>query len=269
MRKVTFLIAGTLLTTLSAAASDNSSQLDGQIIVSAYDFAHIGSKTLTQTEQLATRIFALAKVDAQWTSGSLADVRTLMNDFSATPSGRCAAPLPAVLKVQIFSLAPNGFPLQGLGYSLPCAGQGVQVTIFSDRVEAVSRTTLTSFYRVLAYALAHELGHVLLRSSVHEQSGLMKGIWTKADWQRAAVTVIAFAPQDASFIAGELRVIKARDTEQRPHDTALLQIGTLISKASVNGLARLLKFCKFRPGALEDWYAGVGIFPKTKKIAIS
>jgi hypothetical protein len=219
MRRIASWIAGTLLTTLSAAAfaaaSDNPSQLDGQIIVSAYNFAHIGSKTLTQSEELATRIFAQAGVDAQWTTGSLSDVKTLVNDFSATPLGRCTARLPAVLQVQILSRAPNGFPSQGLGYSLPCAGQGVQVTIFADRVEAVSRTTLASFYRVLAYALAHELGHVLLRSSVHQQNGLMKGIWTKTDWQRAAVTVVAFAPHDASFMAEELRVVKTRDAPQR------------------------------------------------------
>jgi hypothetical protein len=43
----------------------------------------------------------------------------------------------------------------------------------------------------------------------------MKGLWIKTDWQRAAVAVIAFAPHDASFIAGELRVTKARDAAQR------------------------------------------------------
>ena len=156
MRRTTFWIASTWLTTLSAAAfvpaSDNSSQFEGQIIVSAYDFAHIGSKTLTQSEQLVTRIFAPAGVDAQWTTGSLSDVEHLVHDFSATPSGRCNTPLPAILRVQIHSRSPNGFPSQGLGYSLPCAGQGVQVIIFADRVEAVSRTTVASFYRVLAYA---------------------------------------------------------------------------------------------------------------------
>jgi hypothetical protein len=218
MRGITFWIAGTLVTTLSAAAfapaPSNASQFEGQIVVSVYDFAHIGFKTLTESEQVATRIFTLAGVDAQWTTGSLSDVKTLLNDFSATPTGRCTAPLPAVLQVQILSRSPNGFPVHGLGYSLPCAGRGVQVTIYADRVEAVSRTTLAGFHRVLAYALAHELGHVLLRSSAHEPSGLMKGIWTKADWQRAAVTVIAFAPYDASFIAGELRVIKTREAAQ-------------------------------------------------------
>ncbi len=51
---------------------------------------------------------------------------------------------------------------------------------------------------------------------MHEPSGLMKGIWTKTDWQRAAVTVIAFEPNDASFIAGELRVIETQDDFMTP-----------------------------------------------------
>lgn len=119
MKRIPFWIAGTLLTTLSAPpsapVSANSSQLEARMIISAYDFAHIGPKTLTQSEQLVTRIFALAGVDAQWITGSLSDVKTLVNDLTATPSGRCTAPLPAVLQVQILSHAPNGFHRKGSG----------------------------------------------------------------------------------------------------------------------------------------------------------
>jgi len=32
--------------------------------------------------------------------------------------------------------------------------------------------------------VAHELGHVLLHSAEHEDSGLMKAVWSKSDWQR-------------------------------------------------------------------------------------
>lgn len=55
----------------------------------------------------------------------------------------------------------------------------MQVTIYADRAEEVSRRSLAAFYRVLAYTLTHELGHVILRSSAHEKSGLMKGVWSK------------------------------------------------------------------------------------------
>jgi hypothetical protein len=42
---------------------------------------------------------------------------------------------------------------------------------------------------------------VLLQSEAHATAGLMKGIWSKSDWQRAAVSIIAFSPADALAIA--------------------------------------------------------------------
>jgi hypothetical protein len=75
---------------------------------------------------------------------------------------------------EILPHAPRGFSPQALGYALPCAKSGMQVTIYADRVETVSWTTLAGFYRVLGHALAHEVGHVLLRSCAHDDSGLMR-----------------------------------------------------------------------------------------------
>ena len=196
MRRLTSWIAGTLLTALSPAASAAS-----LITVSVYDFAHVGPKTVAQSEQLATRIFALAGIAAQWDTGSLLDANKIMLDFSSSGPSGCTAPLPPVLQVQILSHAPSGLPPQALGFSLPCAEQGMQVTLFADRVETVSQVTHASFYRVLAHALAHELGHVLLRSTLHEETGLMKAVWTERDWLRAAVIIVPFSPDDMRSIA--------------------------------------------------------------------
>ena len=252
MRRITSWIAGTLLATLSAAAFATppgiSSQLEGQIIVSVYDFARIGPKTVAQSEQLATRIFALARVDARWTTESLPEAKNIMMDFSPTGPGGCTAPLPAVLQVQVLSHAPNGFPPQALGFSLPCAERGMQVTLFEDRVETVSRSSHASFYRVLAHALTHELGHVLLRSDLHEKSGLMKAIWTESDWQRAAVTIIPFSLDDMRFIAGQLSVIKTRDSAERPIPIpgatgGLAREGPMLPVGAA-GLSETVRFCK-------------------------
>lgn len=216
MRRMASLMACTALAALSttalAGATGDSNQHDSQIIISIYDLAHVGSKTLIQSEQLVTAIFAAAEVDARWTTGSVLDARPVMLDFSPRDAGECRAALASVLLVQIMARAPSGFPPQALGFSLPCAERGVQVTVYEDRVELVSRTTLASFPRVLAYALVHELGHILLRSSLHTQSGLMKGIWTKSDWQRAAVTIIPFSPDQARFIAARLAAGQNRDS---------------------------------------------------------
>jgi hypothetical protein len=171
------------------------------ITISIDDRAHIGSKTLERAEGVATRIFNQAGVDVHWTR-PLSVETDLVKDFSAVPAGECARPLASgSVRVEILSDAPNGFAPQALGYSLPCARRGIKVTIYVDRVEAVGRQTAAVFYRVLAYALTHELGHVLLRSLNHDKSGLMKAVWSKADWQRAAVAIVPFTPDQVRRIS--------------------------------------------------------------------
>ncbi len=211
MKRTMFRIAEMLILTPTwiplAAAPDGSIRCENRITVSTYDFANIGSKALRQGEQLASYIFAVAGVDTQWTTGSLSDAQGRLNDFRAAPDdGQCRTPLPSVLRVQILSHGPNGFAPQALGYALPCALRGTQVTLYADRIEQVSRTTLALFYRVLGYALAHELGHVLLRSAEHDDSGLMKSVWSKSDWQRAAISIIPFAPDQARRLADGLQM---------------------------------------------------------------
>jgi hypothetical protein len=181
----------------------------GQVTIFVYDLAHVGSKTLEQAENLTTGIFMRAELSVQWRTDPAAASASLVSDFTAVAGGRCASPFhSAVIKIQLLSHAPNGFAPQALGFSLPCAQRGVQVTIFADRVEAISHHTLAPFYRVLGYGLAHELGHVLLLSSAHEESGLMKAVWSKGDWQRAAVAIIPFTPDQARQMADSLQRIE-------------------------------------------------------------
>jgi hypothetical protein len=177
-----------------------------------YDHAHVGSKILAQAERLAAEIFSGAGIEAQWTTGSVSDGVDLTNDFSAASPG-CAQFLHSgTVRVQILAHAPPGFSPQALGYALPCAKSGVQATVYADRVETVSRTTFAVFYRVLGHALAHEIGHVLLRSDAHEDSGLMKGVWAKSDWQRAAVSIEPFTPGESRIISEQLRRVEEYNT---------------------------------------------------------
>lgn len=182
------------------------------ITILMYDRARVGSKTLIQAEAVASEIFSRAGIRAQWTTPFDFDRNALVNDFSPGIEG-CAQPLhSANIRLVILAHAPNGLPAQALGYALPCANRGIQVTIYEDRIEIVSRKSLACFYRVLGHAIAHEVGHVLLRSSVHGNSGLMKAIWTNGDWQRAAVTIVPFTPDQAESMVRELLRIEMRET---------------------------------------------------------
>jgi hypothetical protein len=98
-------------------------------------------------------------------------------DFSARTSGECAnASGLNFLRVAVFARAPAELPALALGFSLPCTMAGIQVIVYADHVAKVSEVTTPTFSRVLGYAMAHELGHVLLHSSEHEDIGLMKGV---------------------------------------------------------------------------------------------
>jgi hypothetical protein len=202
------MFIATLCCPIFAADPDHYNWRERKLTIETYDFAHLGSQILAQAEQLATRIFATAGVDTRWTAGSLLDTVHLTSDFSAVSQHQCAATLPlAKVRVQLLLHAPNGFSYQALGYALPCSERGMQITLYTDRMKTVSYSTDAVFHRVLGYALAHEIGHVLLRSSEHGKSGLMKALWTKNDWQRAAMLTIPFTPNQARRIAVELQAI--------------------------------------------------------------
>lgn len=206
MTITTVWILPTLIATLSCpvllADSDHSSWRERMITIETYNLAHVGSKTLAEAEQLASRIFATAGIDARWTPGAVSDRVKLIIDFTAIPEKQCAAPLPSIiLRVLLIPHAPRGISSRALGFALPCARRGMQVILYADRVEQVSCEMPASFRLVLGYALAHEFGHVLLRSSEHEKSGLMKALWTRDDWQRAAMSTIVFTPNHARRIA--------------------------------------------------------------------
>lgn len=108
------------------------------------------------------------------------------------------------LSFQLLPHAPQGVATGTLGFSLPCAAFGIDSTIFIDKCEAVTYQTLASFSKVLAYTIAHELGHLLLRSNEHSPTGLMRAQWDKASWIRATVAGIPIDPEQARRMRIEL-----------------------------------------------------------------
>jgi hypothetical protein len=187
-----------------------------RIPIVVYDGAALGPKTLYIAETLTGRILRSSGLEAEWSTGPISDLKRLTMDFTARTAAECSSiPTPSVLRVQILKRAPAGLSAQTLGFSLPCAMTGIQVTIYADCVATVSETAAPTFGRVLGYALAHELGHVLIHSAGHEESGLMKGVWSKVDWQRAAVAIIPFSPEQARRIRATIPGAMGGELAQR------------------------------------------------------
>jgi hypothetical protein len=63
----------------------------------------------------------------------------------------------------------------------PAGRATVVATVFYDHVERVSRRTGLDTRELLGRAIAHEVGHLLLRAPGHAHSGLMRPLWTDAE----------------------------------------------------------------------------------------
>lgn len=176
-----------------------------RIEVVVYDGAALGKRTLSSAEKITEEILLVSGLATQWSVGPTSELNRLGIDFSAQTSGACVGQLPGLLKVLILARAPAGFSTEALGFSLPCATTGIQVILYVDRIAQVRARTAPTFQRVLGYAMVHELGHVLLRSARHGDSGLMKAVWSASDWQRSAVSIMPFSPEQSRRMIGTIQ----------------------------------------------------------------
>jgi hypothetical protein len=118
----------------------------------------------------AVRIFARIDVGLKWRRG-------------AVPAGRPSGPI--AIEVRFTTRVPGRERPGALAYALPFNSQAVIVVMY-DRIG--NRAAL------LAHVLAHEIGHILRQTNVHDDTGIMKAHWTKADLQQMERQPLSFAP---------------------------------------------------------------------------
>src|SRR5262245_36055746 len=80
-------------------------------------------------------------------------------------------------------------------------------TVFADVVALVAHAARVDATRLLAYAIAHEIGHLLLNSAQHSNAGLMRALWSSSELQANRSTDWVFLSEDAEKMR---RTIAAR-----------------------------------------------------------
>jgi hypothetical protein len=86
---------------------------------------------------------------------------------------------------------------QHLGRSIADHDGGTYATVFLDLVQDEAANTDLPRMLVLAYAAAHEVGHLLLGDDAHTAEGLMQAHWKNEDFQAMAQNRFQFSPQQA------------------------------------------------------------------------
>jgi hypothetical protein len=140
---------------------------------------------LVRAQELASDIYQRAGVTLRWTTDE-----TTLADRTLT----------LVLKTR--TTVPSGLASDAMGVA-PSPGDGTRGTmayIFIDKVTAFAESHRLAAQDVLACALAHEIGHLLLPPNAHRPDGIMRDSWHPALFPPRAPGVLGFPPEQARLL---------------------------------------------------------------------
>lgn len=89
-------------------------------------------------------------------------------------------------------------------FALPFAASGVNATVYFDRVRLASTRSGVPLALLLAHAIAHEMGHVLLKTNRHTRSNLMAETWSRTEFQLMQQGALAFDESEKARILERL-----------------------------------------------------------------
>jgi hypothetical protein len=162
-----------------------------------------------------------------------AGVQTIWRNCLSTGDDPCGEQLDTNEMVVRLIRSPYGARISTadltLGYSSvqPQLRRGSFTTVYPDRVDTIAQRFGRDRGLLLGRAIAHELGHLLLGSTTHAATGLMRARWSGRPMQ-------APQPEDWLFSATEARQLRdataARTTVPAPVD----RIAAVASRSSAN-----------------------------------
>jgi hypothetical protein len=188
--------------TLVAKPNDNER---GRIEIRVYDLAGVAPKTLAEAERQAGRVFHKAGIETEWHHVILAG--------APNPEGLAGLPPPYqstfVLRILDNEMSEKlDIREEALGYAITCPVEerGCIANLLYPRLVALSEQGDASLSEILGYALAHELGHLLLSANAHSRTGVMQARWTGETLREASRGRLLFTAEQAEQIRKEVLI---------------------------------------------------------------
>ena len=201
------------------AAADPVPRL--RVVLEVPGYGRIPAHIVTRAKAEMTRIYREACVDILWSDGVPGTAgRSTPSSPAATDPGFALVVLPRATSDQLVVAT------EALGGAAGTPEErGRMAYVFYDRVERVARTHVRTGRRtgtydvddvvVLAHAMAHEIGHLLLPYG-HSATGLMRANWDDADLRRAVHRQLNFTARQAESIRARLMTLPGSETPGTP-----------------------------------------------------
>lgn len=152
--------------------------LTALLSVTIHNIADVPEIALTRAKTEVERIYAGAGVKIAWVTASEHPGDSIHVTVQRQPAGGLGAISPFVLGTTV-----------GGNHS-----RGGSSFVFYERVLNFALKHQRSVELVLAFAIAHEMGHVLLPAPAHTPRGLMKAEWDDNDIRLLTVGARPFTP---------------------------------------------------------------------------
>ena len=161
-----------VIAVMLAAASVADAAEPGQLPVihlEMHNDAEVPALVLQRSQDEVARIFAKAGFAVEWTATGPRFIVQMVTD---APVSSGAAP-----------------PRLGVASRTPA---GATAQIFFDQVHDLALSCRVDVGTLLAYVVAHEIGHLLLPRATHSLTGLMKADWDSDTVREAATGSLTF-----------------------------------------------------------------------------
>jgi hypothetical protein len=181
----------TLAVIATCAATDVSAD-ESRIVIRIYDTGATSTAQRAAAIRTAATILDQAGLTVDWR-----DCSERLADRSCHQPRRDRDLIVRVMPTLVSraTSVDAGFRL-GVAVLDPGTRAGEMATIFHDRVQAVAHRTGVDCGQLLGRALAHEVGHLLLREMGHSRHGLMRAVWTDEELTSDRREDWLFAPSD-------------------------------------------------------------------------
>lgn len=169
----------------------------GQLALMVCDKTQASSAALESAQQTTEQIFRNSRIGVQWTN---------------LPPATCTQPpMAAGITIVIAPESPKGWTsADAMGFAPGGTGDRPRAYIFMNLVNTFMNKFQIPVDRenalgtILGYAIAHEVGHVLLPGEPHTKTGIMSTDWSFAQWENALAGTLWFAPQHQEIMIKRL-----------------------------------------------------------------
>jgi hypothetical protein len=183
-----------MLTVVSVVIPDLAQTGSTSITVRLFNRSGVAAPILNDGESQSGEILRRAGISVFWLNCGRGGTQECVEEPSSTNF--------------IFTILKQGSAMgsdDALGLAVQDArGSGAYGYIFENRLDDISGQNHISTSRLLGYALAHEIGHLLKGTHSHSAIGIMSAYWSKYELEQISRGSLSFTQKDEKVMRSRL-----------------------------------------------------------------